>query len=80
MTKLISSLAVCALVAGVSFAGAARAEDLMKKDTSEAMMKSDAMKGGAMSAGTKDDCMQKAAMETDDTKKAEMMKACDATQ
>jgi pentapeptide MXKDX repeat protein len=60
------------LLAGLSIAGAARADDAMKP--------ADAMKSGGMmttdDAATAD-CKEKAGMESDQMKKDEAMKACD---
>ncbi|WJR67820.1 pentapeptide MXKDX repeat protein [Neorhizobium sp. CSC1952] len=85
MIKLLSSLAACTVVAGLSFAAAANAQtstgaDTMKKDNMQSgAMSKDSMKTDTMSmAGTKTACMDKAGMEKDSMKKAEMMKACDA--
>ena len=85
MTKLLSSLAACTLVVGLSFSGVAQAQtstgtDTMEKDNMQSgAMSKDAMKTDSMStASTKNDCMHKAEMEKDSMKKADMMKTCDA--
>lgn len=82
MSKFISSLAAFGIVLGVSASGAF-AEDLLKKETMETSgITEDAAHAAAApaAAGNKADCVQKAEAETDATKKADMMKVCDAMQ
>lgn len=79
--RLIAATAAGIVSVTLSIAGAQAqtSTDAMKKPDAMKMdtMKADPMKSDAMK-GSKADCAQKAGMEMDSMKKAEMMKGCDA--